>query len=93
MDGSTIDYDELVIQLQVLSLDLYSHRITHQQDLAFTKMVKEALSQDFLLAEVLTRELDTACGKKLSEEQKAYLAVHLHRINKGKEGVKDHGTV
>ena len=93
VDRSTIYYDELVIHLKFLALDLYSPRNTHQPDLAFTKLVKEALSQEFYLAEVLTRELETACGKQLSEEQKAYLAVHLHRINKGKEGVKEHGTV
>lgn len=93
VDHSTIYYDELVIHLKFLALDLYSPRSVHRPDLAFSQLVKDALSQEYHLAEVLTSELEEACGKELSEEQKAYLAVHLHRINNGKEGVKEHGTV
>lgn len=93
MDRSTIYYDELVIHLKFLALDLYSPRGAHQPDPAFTQLVRNVLAQEYHLAEVLTNDLEVACGKHLSEEQKAYLAVHLHRINNGKEGVKEHGTV
>ena len=93
VDRNTLYYDELVIHLKFLALDLYSPRRAHQPDYDFSQLVRNALSQEFRLAEVLTSELEKACGEKLSEEQKAYLAVHLHRINKGKEGVKEHGTV
>lgn len=87
MDRSTIYYDELVIHLKFLALDLYSPRGVHQPDPAFAHLVRNTLAQEYHLAEVLTHELEEACGKQLSEEQKAYLAVHLHRINNGKEGV------
>ena len=93
LDRTTIYYDELVIHLKFLALDLYSPRDTLPADEQFSDLIMQAFPQDYHLAEILTKELETACGKELSKEQKAYLAVHLHRINKGKEGVKEHGTI
>lgn len=93
LDRTTIYYDELVIHLKFLALDLYSPRGTHQMDDRFSDLIMQAIPQDYHLAEVLTKELEQACGKELSKEQKAYLAVHLHRINTAKEGVKEHGII
>ena len=93
IDQSTLYYDEFVIHLKFLALDLYSPRNAHLQDTIFSDLILDAFPQDYHLAEVLTNELEEACGNKLSREQKAYLAVHLHRINTAKEGVNGNGTV
>lgn len=85
MDRSTIYYDELVIHLKFLALDLYSARNTPVPDEAFSNLIQNAFPQDYYLAEVLTEELEEACGNRLSKEQKAYLAVHLHRTNTAKK--------
>lgn len=93
VDRSTIYYDEFVIHLKFLALDLYSPRKANFRDVQFAEMIMRAMPDDFRLAEVLTSDLEIACGNRLTKEQKAYLAVHLHRINTAKEGVNENGTV
>ena len=50
-------------------------------DNPFFDSVAAALPREYHWAGILTETLEKASGQKLTQQQKAYLAINLHRIH------------
>ena len=81
MDESSIYFDEFLIHLKFLALSLFSHYEEPVSDNPFFDSVAAALPREYHWAGILTETLEKASGQKLTQQQKAYLAINLHRIH------------
>lgn len=84
LDESSIHFDELIIHLKFLALSLFSHYEEPVSDNPFFDSVAAALPLEYRWAGILTEKLEQASGQKLTQQQKAYLAINLHRIHSTK---------
>lgn len=76
----TLSYDELIIHIKFLALRAFSKRENPpQKDPQFDAFVRQSFPVEYACAEDVARYLSGKSSCPLSEEDKAYLALHLHR--------------
>ncbi len=76
----TLSYDELIIHIKFLALRTFSKRENpSQKDPQFNAFIRQLFPVEYACAEDVARYLGSKSSCPLSEEDKAYLALHLHR--------------
>lgn len=82
LDKNSPYFDELIIHLKLLALNQFSDRKENNSESVFARFVAEQFPEDYRMAGILTETLESASGRPLTPEQRAYLTVNLHRVNR-----------
>ena len=79
-DENTMDYERFLTHLKFLSLRLYHPESKKRVDPEFVKAISAIYPVEFEYSQKTANYIQSKKGHILSEEEKAYLTVHLHRI-------------
>lgn len=83
VDRSSIDFDEFIVHLKFLALKQFSDDPVLEQESPLSVLIPQAFPGEYQLAGILVHPLEKASGRPLTPEQRAYLTVNLHRVNRG----------
>lgn len=75
-------FNELAVQLKFLAQRVFSGISNSRDDLIFVNTVARSYPADYECAQQITRHLSRACGHPVSQEDIAYLALHIRRIHR-----------
>ena len=75
----TLAYDELIVHIKFLVLRIFSDGEIRKSDPEFDALVRRAFPMEYACAEAVAHHLQKASGRSVTDEDKAYLALHLHR--------------
>lgn len=74
-------FDELTVHLKFLVLRVFSGDEEERQEPEFVQVIRDYNPQEYRCAELVAEYLEKQCRHTVSDETKAYLAVHIRRIN------------
>lgn len=82
IDHESLYCDELIVHMKFLALSVFSDTHGDRREPAFVNLVRTSYPREFGCASAVADYLEENSGHKVSDEKKAYLAIHLHRVNR-----------
>lgn len=82
IDRESLYCDELIVHMKFLALSVFSDSHWDKREPAFVKLVCSSYPNEFQCASAVADYLEKKSGHAVSDEKKAYLAIHLHRVNR-----------
>ncbi len=73
-------YDELVVLLKFLMQRCFADMDVPVPDKTFIQMVQQNCTLSYEIAQTIIRQLEKLCGHSISDEETAYLAIHIRRV-------------
>ena len=81
LDEKSLWFDELTVHLKFLVIRVFHNDEEDRPEPEFVEMIRRSHPKEFACTEKIAQYLEDQCHHRVSDENKAYLAVYIHRIN------------
>ena len=82
LEESSTYFDELTVQLKFLAIRTFAGLDERRQDPEFVAFIQNHHPEEYACATLIAEYLEKQSQNPVSDTSRAYLAVHIHRINK-----------
>ncbi len=89
LDPASPYYDEFIIHLKFLALRVFSAEPETRPEENFVTLIRKTYPVEYACADKIIAYLETQSHHPVSDEKRAYLAVHICRVNQKNEGEKN----